>query len=130
MVRAIRALDSAGPEAISLAVSARYAEELRDCRAGAVLVPDELADAPAGPRTRIVVPDPYAALVRVIGHSVPARRRAAGRGPDGALRPRVVLGRDVSDRTLCGPGRGSGWATAAAGRGRVTGDDVPWARTP
>ena len=71
VVRAVRALDSAGPDAISLAVSTRYAEELRASRAGAVLVPEALAEAPEGARARIVVRDPYAALVQVIGALFP-----------------------------------------------------------
>jgi len=96
VVRAIRALDSAGPEAISLAVSAKYAEQLRDCRAGAVLVSDELADTPAGPRTRIVVSDPYAALTRVIGIMFPPAVSPPGVDATARIGPGVVLGRDVS----------------------------------
>ena len=96
VLRAVRALDSAGPDAISLAVSSKYAEQLRACRAGVVLVPAELAEAPGGPRTRIVVPDPYAAMVRVMGALFPSA--AAGPGVDATARlgPGVRLGRDVS----------------------------------
>jgi UDP-3-O-[3-hydroxymyristoyl] glucosamine N-acyltransferase len=96
VLRAVRALDRAGPEAISLAVSSRYAEELRACRAGAVLVPDDLAEAAGGPRTRIVVRDPYAALVRVIGALFPPAAPSPGVDPTVRLGPGCAVGRDVS----------------------------------
>jgi UDP-3-O-[3-hydroxymyristoyl] glucosamine N-acyltransferase len=92
----VRALDGAGPDAISLAVSSKYAEQLRDCRAGAVLVPAELADAPAGPGTRIVVPDPYAAMVRVMGVLFPPAATGPGIDATARLGSGVRLGRDVS----------------------------------
>lgn len=96
VVRAVRPLDSAGPEAISLAVSSRYADELRRCRAGAVLVSTDLEDIAEGPRTRIVVADPYGALVRVIGELFPPAAPRPGVDPTARLGPGVVLGRDVS----------------------------------
>ena len=106
VLRAVRALDRAGPDALSLAVSSRYADDLRASRAGAVLVPDALAEAPAS-GARIVVPDPYAALVRVIAVLLPATGAPAGIDPSARLGagctlgagvsigPFVVLGRDV-----------------------------------
>jgi UDP-3-O-[3-hydroxymyristoyl] glucosamine N-acyltransferase len=95
LLRAVRALDSAGPEAISLAVSPRYTEELRACRAGAVLIPDGLAEVPGGPSTRIVVGDPYAAMVRVIGALFPPAVSAPGIDPTARLGAGCTLGRDV-----------------------------------
>lgn len=106
VLHTIRALDSAGPEAISLAVSPRYADQLRACRAGAVLVPDGLADAPGGPRTRIVVPDPYAALVRVMGAMFPPTAAGAGVDPTARLGPGIALGRDVAIGPFVVLGRG------------------------
>jgi UDP-3-O-[3-hydroxymyristoyl] glucosamine N-acyltransferase len=106
VLRAVRALDRAGPDALSLAVSARYADDLRASRAGAVLVPDALAEPPAS-GARIVVRDPYAALVRVMGVLIPPTPPAAGVDPTArlgagstlgqgvAIGPFVVLGRDV-----------------------------------
>ncbi|MGI9041686.1 MAG: LpxD N-terminal domain-containing protein, partial [Gemmatimonadales bacterium] len=75
---AVGPLDRAGPEVLSLAVSQRYAGELRDCRAGAVLIPESLAEAPSGAATRIVVRDPHASLVRVIEILSPGPSRTAG----------------------------------------------------
>jgi UDP-3-O-[3-hydroxymyristoyl] glucosamine N-acyltransferase len=80
-LRSIRPLDRAGPEALSFAISTRYAEELRASHAGAVLIPDALADAEPGPRTRIVVRDPYAALTRVMGVLFPSPPAAPGVDP-------------------------------------------------
>jgi UDP-3-O-[3-hydroxymyristoyl] glucosamine N-acyltransferase len=93
---AVGPLDRAGPDALSLAISERYADELRQSRAGAVLIPDRLADAPAGSRTRIVVKDPYASLVRVIGAMFPPTTPAPGVDPTARLGPGVELGTDVS----------------------------------
>jgi UDP-3-O-[3-hydroxymyristoyl] glucosamine N-acyltransferase len=94
VVREVRALASAGPDALSLAVSSRYADELRASRAGAVLVPDSLAEPPpAG--ARIVVRDPYAALVRVIGVLLPPTPPTAGVDPSARLGPGCALGEGV-----------------------------------
>ena len=105
VVRAVRALDSAGPDAISLAVSTRYAEALRVSRAGAVLVPDALAEAD-GPSARIVVMDPYAALVRVIGALFPPLIPPPGVDPTARLGPGCVLGEDASIGPFVALGRG------------------------
>lgn len=106
VVRAVRALDSAGPDALSLAVSARYADQLRASRAGAVLVPDALAEAPEGSRARIVVRDPYAALVRVIGALYPAASAPPGVDPTARLGAGCVLGQAVSVGPFVVLGRG------------------------
>jgi UDP-3-O-[3-hydroxymyristoyl] glucosamine N-acyltransferase len=94
-IRTVRPLDRAGPEALSFAISNRYAEELRASRAGAVLVPDALADAEPGPRTRIVVRDPYAALTRVMGVLFPAAPAKPGVDATVRIGPGSVLGADV-----------------------------------
>ena len=105
-VRAVRALERAGPEALSLAVSPRYADALRSSRAGTVLVPDTLAEAPEGRRARIVVRDPYAALVRVMGVLYPTVSAPPGVDPTARLGPGCVLGPDVSIGPFVVLGRG------------------------
>jgi UDP-3-O-[3-hydroxymyristoyl] glucosamine N-acyltransferase len=95
-IRTVRPLDRAGPEALSFAVSSRYAAELGSSHAGAVLVPEELAGGTSGPRTRIVVPDPYKALVQVIGALFPAEPPASGVDPTARIGAGAVLGVDVS----------------------------------
>lgn len=96
MISAVRALDRAGPDSLSLAVSPRYADALRRSRAGAVLVPPALADAADGPGARIVVRDPYAALVRVMAALAPPPEVTHGVDPSARMGPGCVLGPDVS----------------------------------
>jgi UDP-3-O-[3-hydroxymyristoyl] glucosamine N-acyltransferase len=105
-IRTVRPLDRAGPEALSFAISNRYAEELRASRAGAVLVPDALADAEPGPRTRIVVRDPYAALTRVMGVLFPSAPPAPGVDATARIGPGSVLGADVRLGAFVVLGRG------------------------
>jgi UDP-3-O-[3-hydroxymyristoyl] glucosamine N-acyltransferase len=95
-IRTVRPLDRAGPEALSLAVSARYAAELATSGAGAVLVPEALATAAAGPRARIVVPDPYGALVHVLRALYPDDPATPGIDPTARIGPGTMLGADVS----------------------------------
>jgi UDP-3-O-[3-hydroxymyristoyl] glucosamine N-acyltransferase len=96
VLRAVRPLDRAGPEALSLAVTSRYAEQLKMSRAGAVLVPDALAGTAGGPATRIVVRDPYAALVRAMGALFPSSHAPSGIDPTARIGEGCVLGIDVS----------------------------------
>jgi UDP-3-O-[3-hydroxymyristoyl] glucosamine N-acyltransferase len=129
-IRTVRPLDRAGPDELSFAVSGRYAAELDSSRAGAVLVPESLA-AGAGPSTRIVVPDPYGALVRVLHALYPAEAPAAGvdatarvgagtvLGPDVSIAPFVVLGRNVRIGARCRVAQG-----VSVGDGVIIGDDT------
>jgi UDP-3-O-[3-hydroxymyristoyl] glucosamine N-acyltransferase len=106
-IEAVRPLNRAGPDTLSFALSRRYASDLSHSRAGAVLIPEELADGPSGPAARIVVRDPYQALVRVIRALFPddgcqsgidpTARMGAGTtlGTEVSLGPYVVLGRGV-----------------------------------
>jgi UDP-3-O-[3-hydroxymyristoyl] glucosamine N-acyltransferase len=89
-------LDKAGPDALSFAVSGRYASGLGTSRAGAVLVPEELSTGDSGARARIVVADPYAALVRVVRALFPEEPLAAGIDPTARLGAGTELGADVS----------------------------------
>ncbi|MGH7510431.1 MAG: UDP-3-O-(3-hydroxymyristoyl)glucosamine N-acyltransferase [Gemmatimonadales bacterium] len=130
-ISAVRPLDRAGPDALSFAVSSRYAAELDGSRAGAVLVTEELARLAGGPGTRIVVADPYAALVRVLHTLYPPPAAAAGvdptarigagavLGPEVSIGPYVVLGRNVSLGARCRLAEG-----ASLGDGVVVGDDA------
>ena len=104
-IRTVRPLDRAGPDALSFAVSGRYAAELDSSRAGAVLVPEALA-AGAGPGTRIVVPDPYGALVRVLHALYPAAPPPVGVDPTARVGAGTVLGPQVSIAPFVVLGRG------------------------
>jgi UDP-3-O-[3-hydroxymyristoyl] glucosamine N-acyltransferase len=106
VLRAVRPLDSAGPESLSLAVASRYAEQLKSSRAGAVLVPDALAATAGGPTTRIVVRDPYAALVRAMGALFPSSEPSPGIDPTARFGEGCVLGLDASVGAFSVLGRG------------------------
>jgi UDP-3-O-[3-hydroxymyristoyl] glucosamine N-acyltransferase len=131
VVTAVGSLDRAGPGALSLAVSPRYAAALEASRAGAVLVPPALADARAGPAARIVVDDPYGALVQVIGRLFPDAEPPKGIDPTArigsgctlgagvAIGPFVVLGRGVHLGDRCRLAEG-----VSIGDGVTVGEDT------
>jgi UDP-3-O-[3-hydroxymyristoyl] glucosamine N-acyltransferase len=131
VLREVGPLDRAGPEALSFAVSERYAAGLRETSAGAVLLPQALAAAPAVSPARIVVTDPYAALVRAIRAMFPEAAAASGIDPtvrmgsgcilgsDVSVGPFVVLGRGVRLGDRCRVAEG-----VSLGDGVVVGDDT------
>jgi UDP-3-O-[3-hydroxymyristoyl] glucosamine N-acyltransferase len=99
-------LDRAEPSDLSFLATARYLQYFQHTRAAVVLTKPEFADAP-GPATRIVVPNPHAALLAVIPALYPEPAWAPGvhvtavigtgtRWDDPVeIGPHVVLGRDV-----------------------------------
>ena len=103
---AIGPIDRPGPGALTLAVSPRYAAELAASRAGAVLVPPALADANAGPPARIVVGDPYGAMVLVIARLFPPVAPTPGIDPTARLGPGCELGAGVTIGPFVVLGRG------------------------
>jgi UDP-3-O-[3-hydroxymyristoyl] glucosamine N-acyltransferase len=96
VINAVGPIDRAGPGMLTLAVSPRYAEALRSCRAGAVLVPEALAASPAGAPARIVVADPYGSIVRVIRRLFPDAASSPGIDPTARIGPGCELGADVA----------------------------------
>jgi UDP-3-O-[3-hydroxymyristoyl] glucosamine N-acyltransferase len=96
VLRRASSLERAGSDAVSLVVSSRYLPLLRDSEAGAVLVPESLADENGGPATRIVVAEPYRALVQLLAVLHPAPTAAAGVAPTAVIGEAVVLGEGVS----------------------------------
>jgi UDP-3-O-[3-hydroxymyristoyl] glucosamine N-acyltransferase len=96
LLTAVGSLDRAGPGALTLAVSPRYAGALGVSRAGAVLVPPALAESPAGPAARIVVGDPYGAIVQVMRRLFPAAEQPSGIDPTARIGPGCELGADVA----------------------------------
>jgi UDP-3-O-[3-hydroxymyristoyl] glucosamine N-acyltransferase len=95
-IRTVRPLDRAGPDALSLAVSSRYAADLVSSRAGAVLIPEELAGASSGSRTCIVVSDPHNALVQVLHALFPSEAPTSGIDPTARIGAGTTIGADVS----------------------------------
>lgn len=118
LISRVAALDRAGPDALSIFSSPKYLDEFRRSRAGAVIVAEALAHEPAGPQTRIVVPDPGQAILTLSRQLDQARPQPPGvhptavlgsgvtLGTDVAIGPNCVLGRDVrlGDRSRLGPG--------------------------
>ena len=123
-VRAVAPLDRAGPADLTFVASARYLRYLERSQAAVVLCAPEFADAPGG-TARVVVKDPYAALLALLPRLYPEPERVWGVHPSAVigagscwtdpvlLGPHVVLGRDV----VLG-------ANVRIGAGCVIGDDV------
>ena len=118
VLSAVGPIDRAGPGALTMAVSPRYAAALAASAASAVLVPPALAEAAAAPAARIVVNDPYGAMVRAIRTLFPplepppgidptARLGAGTRiGAGVSIGPHAVLGRGVQLGDRCRLGQG------------------------
>lgn len=73
--RRVSPVHDAGPEDLALLADRRYAADLSDCRARALLVSEELRTLAGGPADRLVVADPHGALVTLLAilHPAPAQ---------------------------------------------------------
>ena len=119
------------PDALSFAVSVRYAADLDSSKAGAVLVPEELAPrrrGPAGPHCGArPVRRARAGAARAVSHRAAgsrhrphrAHRRRRCIGPDVSIGPFVVLGRNVRIGARCRLAQG-----VSLDDGVVIGDDT------
>ncbi|HEU5218412.1 MAG TPA: UDP-3-O-(3-hydroxymyristoyl)glucosamine N-acyltransferase [Gemmatimonadales bacterium] len=113
LLTAVGPLEGADGATLSFLTSARYLPEFKASAAGAVLVKAEHEAASPGPAVRIVVPDPHAALTRVLVAMFPAEPAASGVDPTARIGTGTTLGVGVS----IGP-------HAVLGRGVVLGDRV------
>jgi UDP-3-O-[3-hydroxymyristoyl] glucosamine N-acyltransferase len=106
LLTAVGSLMGADGETLSLLTDGRYLETFRGSRAGAVLLRSLHAEVAGGPLTRIVVPDPQAALTRILAIMFPLRRETPGIHPTVLLGPGVRLGADVAiaPHVAVGPG--------------------------
>lgn len=118
LLTAVGPLEGADGGTLSFLASARYLPEFQGSAAGAVLVRAEHAGESAGPAVRIVVPDPHAALSRIMASMFPPAAGAPGVDPtarigagvtfgvDVSVGPHVVIGRQVvlGDRVRLAPG--------------------------
>lgn len=118
LLAAVGPLEGADGDTLSILTGARYLPEFRASGAGAVLLKVECEPEAAGPPIRIVVPDPHAALARVLATMFPSPEPAGAVDPTARLGagirvgrgvvigPHVVTGRDVllGDRVRLGPG--------------------------
>ena len=130
ILRRVRSLALAGEGDLSVCAGSKYATALPSCQASAVLVHEVLADAP-GPKTRIVVADPMAAMAiasralaaaadSAVGIDATARvGRGTTVGASAAIGPHVVVGKGcrIGARARLG-------AHVVIGDGVALGDDV------
>ena len=130
-VRAVAALDRAGPDDLAFLAAARYLPYFHASRAGAVLCTGEHRAVQPGPATRIIVPDPHRAMVRVVRVLYPEPPRHAGVDATAVIGEGAVLGRDVrlGPHVVVGPGARLGdrvevMAGAVIGAGVTVGDDA------
>ncbi|MEP6572720.1 MAG: UDP-3-O-(3-hydroxymyristoyl)glucosamine N-acyltransferase [Gemmatimonadota bacterium] len=108
-------LDRAGPDTLSFLVSPKYRSYFRASRAGAVLVSEGLSAEPDGPATRIVVPDPQKAMLRIVPVLYPEQAQTAGVDPTASIGVGVKLGEQV----FVGPGAVVGEGAVLGARTRV-----------
>ncbi|MBN1845289.1 MAG: UDP-3-O-(3-hydroxymyristoyl)glucosamine N-acyltransferase [Sedimentisphaerales bacterium] len=101
-IRSVASLAEAGPEDLSFVTDDRYAAQLAESRAAAVLVPQDLClEGPAGPAALVRVGDVNAALEQVLEWFAPAADDPApGVHPTAVVAPSARLGR----RAAVGPG--------------------------
>lgn len=96
VVRAVAPLDRATGDELSFLAHQRYVPLFTSSGAGAVLVSPELAETAGGPSCRIIVPNPYEAMLEVLPVLYPAPRVAPGVHPTAIIERGAVLGREVS----------------------------------
>jgi len=130
LLSAVGSLEGADGATLSLLSAARYRDALAASRAGAVLLPPDAAELPAGDAVRIVVADPQAALARVLARMFPAAAPAPSIHPTVRLESGVRLGQGVSLGPYVSLGEGVVLgdrvrlaAGVALGTGVVVGDD-------
>jgi UDP-3-O-[3-hydroxymyristoyl] glucosamine N-acyltransferase len=86
-VAAIAPLERAGPGDLSFLVSGRYLPYFERSRASIVLCAEALATAAGGATTRIIVPDPHAALLTVLAVLYPTPAWTPGVHPTAVIEP-------------------------------------------
>src|SRR5678809_358391 len=125
IVSGVAPLDRATPKDVSFVSSGRQAPLFRDTKAGVVLVPADLADAPSSALSRIIVNKPHEALMGLLPVFYPARERSAGIKPTVRIGRGAKIGNGVTldDHVVIGEGASMGdgvWI----GSNTVVGDGV------
>jgi UDP-3-O-[3-hydroxymyristoyl] glucosamine N-acyltransferase len=95
-VTAIAPLDRAQPHHVTFLASAKYAPLLASADAGVLLVAPSLADTPGAARARVVVDNPYEAMLSLLSALYPGTRSPTGIHPSAILGRGVTVGDDVS----------------------------------
>lgn len=122
-VRQVATLRSAGPEHISFCRDAKYADELRDTRAGAVIVSS--AHAEHGPAHRIVADDPYLYFARLATLLNPLPSIAAGVHPSAVVAASAQVDPTATIGAHCAIAEGARiGARVRIGPGSIIGEEV------
>jgi UDP-3-O-[3-hydroxymyristoyl] glucosamine N-acyltransferase len=123
-------LDHAGPTDLSFLGNAKYLDEFRTSKAGAVFLTELHRDARGEPAVRIVVSDPQRAMLVAIGALYPAPPRPRGVESTAIIEPGAVLGEDcyIGHHAVIGRDARLGaravvMAGAVVGQGASVGDD-------
>ncbi|MFC1661614.1 UDP-3-O-(3-hydroxymyristoyl)glucosamine N-acyltransferase [Gemmatimonadota bacterium] len=95
-VRGIAPLDQATGEELGFLAQGRYLRHLDTTQAESVLVGEALAHRAEGVAARVVVPDAYAALARLLQHFFPLDAPPPGVHPTAVLGPGVELGTGIT----------------------------------
>ena len=100
VVTGVAPLDRAGPQHLTFLASARYASLFAACAAGVALVAPGLAGLPGLAAARVVVANPYEAMLSLLGALHPEPEHVWG------IHPSAILGRgaDLGERVAIGPG--------------------------
>lgn len=131
VLRDVAPLESATADELSFLDNRKYVEALRRTRAGAVLLPPDLAGVAPKTATLLLTPQPYRAYALAARAFYPEPAPVAGVAPSAAIDPTARLGHgcaveahaaigaavEIGARTLIG-------ANAVIGPGCVLGDDV------
>jgi len=96
LLTAVGPLEGADGGTLSFLGSARYLPEFRTSAAGAVLIRAEHEGEAGGPPVRIIVPDPHAALLRLLPVMFPVAPHIPRIDPSARIGPGTTLGVDVS----------------------------------
>jgi UDP-3-O-[3-hydroxymyristoyl] glucosamine N-acyltransferase len=96
LLTAVGPLEGADGGTLSFLGSARYLPEFRTSAAGAVLIRAEHEAEAGGPPVRIIVPDPHAALLRLLPVMFPVAPHIPRIDPSARIGPGTTLGIDVS----------------------------------
>ena len=83
IVVAVRSLESAEGSDLAFATSKKYREAAKASKAGALLLPQELADAVDG--DRLLAEDPPLALAKILAHMYPKAKAPAGAHPTAVI---------------------------------------------
>jgi UDP-3-O-[3-hydroxymyristoyl] glucosamine N-acyltransferase len=106
-LRGISTLDRAGADELTFLSSARYAKELLESNAGAVLVTPDLAESPGRCANRVVVAKPHEAMLKLLPkfYRMP-ERPFVGVHPTAVVAPDAVVDPDacIEAFVVVGPG--------------------------